>query len=59
MADLPRYPDTDVDTGVGSDRGSTTSTPRWVSVLGIIIVVGLVLLLVALHLSGGGGPNAH
>lgn len=36
MADLPHYPDsngdTGDDTGVGPDRGSTTSTPHWVKV---------------------------
>ena len=46
MADPPRYPDSDGDdTGVGSDRGSTTVTPRWVRVFGIIVIV-LVLLFV-------------
>jgi hypothetical protein len=33
------------------DWGSTTSTPRWVYVVGIH---GLVLLFVILHLTGGG-----
>ena len=36
---------------VGPDCGSTTSTPRWVKVFGIIV---LVLLFVILHLTGGG-----
>jgi hypothetical protein len=39
------------DTGVGSGRESTTSTPRWVKVFGIIVIV-LVLLFVILHLTG-------
>jgi hypothetical protein len=38
---------------VGPDRGSTTSTPRWVSVFGIIVIL-LVLLFVIMHLTGGG-----
>ncbi len=41
------------DTGVGPGRGSTTGTPRWVYVFGIIVIV-LVLLFVILHLTGGG-----
>jgi len=49
VADLPPFPDsngdTGDDTGVGPDRGSTTSTPRWVKVSGIIVIV-LVLLFV-------------
>jgi len=59
MADPPRYPDTGDDTGVGPDGGSATSTPRWVSVLGIIIAIVLVLLFVVLHLTGTLGPGAH
>ncbi len=57
MADPPPYPDsngdTGDDTGVGPDRESTTGTPRWVKVFGIIALV-VVLLFVILHLSGGG-----
>jgi hypothetical protein len=51
--DLPPYPDTGEDTGVGPDRGSTTKTPRWVYLSGIIVIV-LVLLFVLRHLTGGG-----
>ncbi len=53
MADPPSYPDTGDDTGVGPDRGSPPSTPRWVKVFGIIVIV-LLLLFVILHLTGGG-----
>ncbi len=55
MADPPRYPDTDDDTGVGPDRGVTTGTPRWVKVFGIIVAV-LVLLFVILIFGGGHTP---
>jgi hypothetical protein len=45
----PAYPDTGVEPG----RGSTTNTPRWVYVSGIIVIV-LVLLFAIRHLTGGG-----
>jgi hypothetical protein len=55
---LPRY--TGDDTGAGSDRGSTTGTPRWVKVCGIVIVIVLLLLLMAaLHHTGVMGPGLH
>ncbi len=57
MANPPPYTDSNSDTGddtrVRPDRGSTTSTPRWVKVFGIIAIV-LVLLFVIMHLTGGG-----
>jgi hypothetical protein len=59
MADPPSYPDSGDDTGVGPDRGSASSTPRGVPVLGIVIAIVLVLLLVVLHLTGVIGPGAH
>lgn len=41
MADLSRYPDSNGDTGddarVGLGRGSTTSTPRWMKVFGLLL----------------------
>jgi hypothetical protein len=47
-------------TRVGPDRGSNTSTPRWVKVFGIIVIV-LVLLFVILHLADPDrhGPGRH
>jgi len=56
MADLPPDPDT----GAGPGRVATTSTPRWVKVLGIIALV-LILLVVVMLLIGGGshGPGRH
>jgi hypothetical protein len=54
MADHPPSPGSNGDdTGVGPDRGSPPSTPRWVYVFGIIAFV-LALLFVILHLAGGG-----
>jgi hypothetical protein len=65
MADPPLSPDANSDTGddtrVWPDRGATTSTPRWVKVFGIIIIV-LVLLVGLMLLTGVGGdhgPGRH
>jgi hypothetical protein len=49
QADLLSYPDS----STGPDQGSITSAPRWVYVVGIH-AIGLVLLFVVLHLTGGG-----
>jgi len=62
MADPPRYPDTDDDTGVGPDRESTTGTPRWVKVFGIIALVVVLLFVILLFTrgpGGGHGPSRH
>jgi hypothetical protein len=53
--DPPRYPDTDDDTGVGPDSGSSTGKPLWVKVA-IIVVVLILVVLVVLMLTGGHGP---
>jgi len=47
-------------THVKPDRRSPPSTPRWVKVFGIIVIV-LILLFVILHLTGNslGGPGGH
>ncbi|HEX9380988.1 MAG TPA: hypothetical protein VF891_05775 [Gaiellaceae bacterium] len=34
-------------------------TPRWLSVLGIVVAILLVLLFVVLHVTGTLGPGAH
>jgi len=47
------------DTRVRPTRGSTTSTPRWVTVFVIVFIV-LVLVFVILHLTGNGfGDHMH
>ena len=53
QVDLLSYP---TNSSVGSGQGSTISTPRWVYVVGIH-TIGLVLLFVVLHLTGGGLPG--
>ena len=62
MPDRP-YPDTDPDTvddtSWESDRGSPTSPPSGMSMLGIVITIALLLLIVVLHLTGILGPGLH
>ena len=40
------------------DRGSILNMPRWVKVLGIVFIA-LVVVIVALHLSGNGLGGIH
>ena len=57
MANRPPYPDTDS----GPERESSTGTPRWAKVFGII-TLALVLLVVVIVASGVGGdhgPGRH
>ena len=58
MNDPLRSPGNGDDSVVGPDRGSTTGAPRWVKVLGIIVVVLVLGFLVGL-LTGGHGPGRH
>jgi hypothetical protein len=51
-------PDTD-DTGLGPERGSAAGPPRWITVLGVVVIVLVVLTLVVLHLTGAVGPGVH
>lgn len=60
MADPRRYPDTGDDTVVGPDRESTTGTPRWVKVFGIIALVVVLLFFFELFTQGPHrGPSDH
>jgi hypothetical protein len=59
LADPPRYPENEEDSGVNPDRGPAKSKPRWVFALGIVIAIALVLLIVLLHATDTVGPNAH
>jgi hypothetical protein len=58
-ANPDRSRDADDEFGLGPGRGSATGTPRWVKLLGIVIVVGLIVLFFVLHLTGVFGPGAH
>ncbi len=62
MAGRSPYPETGDDAGGERDGGSTTGTPRWVKVVGIIVLVLLLLLFVILMVTGRGGghgPGRH
>ena len=63
MADLPPDPEDDgdssEDTGVRSDRGLTTGTPRWVKVFGIIALLVVLLFAILLLTGGPHGPGRH
>jgi hypothetical protein len=59
MAHPPPYPDSGDAADVNPYRRHAGGTPRWVSAVGIGVVVGLLLLVVVLHLTGTIGPGAH
>jgi len=59
MADPPPYPGAGDDTGVGPGRESTTGTPRWVKVSGIIALALVVLFVIVMLTGGGHGPGRH
>lgn len=59
MADPHPDPDSEDDPGGRFDRRSTTSTPRWMLVLGVVVAIGLIALFVVLHLTGTLGPGVH
>lgn len=59
MTNLPPYPDSSDDTGRRLEGRPTSTTPRWVSLVGIMLVLVLVFLLVVLHGTGAIGPGGH
>jgi hypothetical protein len=58
-ADTHRTHDTSEEAGVETGRRSAGEPRRWVTALGIVVAVGLVVLLFVLHLTGVLGPGAH
>ena len=56
QAELPSHPKSINDGSVGRDWGFTTSTPRWVYVVGVH-ALGLLIFFVVLHLTGAGLPS--
>jgi hypothetical protein len=59
MADPPPSPDSNGDTGDELDRESTTGTPRWVKVFGIIALVGVLAFVIVLFTQGPHRPGMH
>jgi hypothetical protein len=59
MGDMPSHSETEEDARGGSDGGPAPSTPRWVPMVGIVIVAALIVLIVVLHLTGVIGPGSH
>jgi hypothetical protein len=59
MAELPSHPDTDNDAGQRPAGGPASGTPRWLTVVGIIVAIVVVALVAVLHLTGVIGPGAH
>jgi hypothetical protein len=59
MADQSPDPDSGGEPRVGPDGGTHTPTPRWVKVLGIIIVVLLLLVGIMVLIGGEHGPGRH
>jgi hypothetical protein len=55
MTDRPRY----IDPDVGPDHEPPTGTPRWVKVVGIIVIVVILALLMVGLVTGGHGPGRH
>ena len=47
------------DTGVGADRGSTTGTPRWAKISGIIALVVALVVVIMLLMGGNHRPGRH
>lgn len=59
MADLPSHPDSGNDADGRPAPEPASRTPRWVTVVGIIIAIVVVGLVAALHLTGVIGPGGH
>ena len=57
MVEPPRHSDSGDDPGVGP--GSTTGTPRWVKVSGIIALVVVLVVIIMLLIGGNHGPGRH
>jgi hypothetical protein len=60
MAETHPNPDSGHDGSVRPDRGSTSGTPRWVKVFGLIALLVVVLFVVVMLIGGGEhGPGRH
>jgi hypothetical protein len=59
MTEPSSYPDTGDETGAGPHAGSTTGTPRWVKIFGVVALVVVLLLVILLVAGGNHGPSRH
>jgi hypothetical protein len=59
ISNPPPYPDSGDDPGVGPVRDSTTGTSRWGKVILFIAIVLFLLMVIVLHLMGGGLRGVH
>ncbi len=59
MANQPRHPDTSDDASTGGGAVPGTARPRWKVALVIVIVIAVLGLFIALHVTGvvGAGTN--
>jgi len=58
-ADPPAYPDTGEDVGAGPDRGPSTGIQSWAVKVFLILALLALILIVVLHLMGGGLRGLH
>jgi hypothetical protein len=59
MTQQPRYQGNDEDAGAGAARKQLTPRQRWSRIALIAIVVGLLLAMVILHMTGTLGPGTN
>lgn len=58
MADPSHYPDSD-DPSADVGRRAASAASRWLMLAGVVIAIVLLLLVIALHLTGVIGPGLH
>jgi hypothetical protein len=57
--DANPHPESNDHPDVAPDAESAAGTPRWITVLGIVIGVLVLLMFVVLHLTGVMGSGSH
>jgi hypothetical protein len=59
MADLPAHPETGDGPGLGPGSESIAAKPRWKTTAWIVLGVVVVVVFIALHLTGVIDPGGH